>query len=642
MADSSTYTPETLQRRYAMAQALLADPKTPIVHWAQGLNELAKGALGGRMLGEADRQQIEGEKGAQAARLSLLGVGDAAPAIPASPAAAPLPAAPVAPAGVPDRIVGAESGGDPTAVNPRSTAAGPGQFIDSTWLETLKKTRPDLAAGKDDATLLAMRTDPAQAPLSREMTDAYAKQNAGTLSAAGQPVTPGTTYLAHFAGPGGATKILGADPATPVTALLSPAAIKANPHIANMTAGDLRAWADKKMGGGAQSPAVVGNTGVAAVPDANGVFGPDANVVSPPPPAVSAIASALNSGPSSAPTSAAPTAPLGAAPVAAALNAPPVPPVPGPSGDAKARIAAMLRDPNPYVRKQGGALADALIQKNLLKEDPKFHRLNDEQLFDEKTGKTIGAGSGFKALVDPAERAAHGIPADDKRPYQVGPGNKLINPPAETRVSMNTVANPIIEGVGKQFVESRKAADTAVTGIQQIHDARRALDQGAITGAGADIRTTIQKVGGLIGLSTEQAANTEVFRSAVGNQVLSHIKALGANPSNADRDYIEKVMGGQVAMEEKSLRKVLDISEKYSRQSIKNFNRDSERITKANPEAYKSIEGLMNIQEPGEYAAPAAPVAAPTGGAPTAAPTAAPAGDGWTDISPGIRIRERK
>jgi hypothetical protein len=266
---------------------------------------------------------------ANAQVMAALGLGGPAGASPA-PTAAPSAAGP----GIPDRIVSAESGGVPTATNPNSTAAGPGQFLDSTWLETVKKNRPDLAAGKDDATLLAMRTDPAQAGLSRDMTDAYAKQNSGTLAAAGLPVTPGTTYLAHFAGPGGATKILSADPATPVSALLSPAAIQANPQIANMSAGDLRAWADKKMGG--------------AAPDAS--------------PAVGAIASALNGAPSGAPTSAAGAAPApGVASVAKALSAPagaPAAPLAGPAGvganpNAKA-IAAVLTSPwvDPAVKAQ--------------------------------------------------------------------------------------------------------------------------------------------------------------------------------------------------------------------------------------------------------------------------------------------------
>jgi hypothetical protein len=94
--------------------------------------------------------------------------------------------------------------------------------------------------------LLALKNDPA---LSREMTTAYAGDNAGILSNSGLPVTPGTQYLAHFAGPRGAVGILNADPATPAGAILGPAVVKANPFLARMTAGDLAAWADRKMGG---------------------------------------------------------------------------------------------------------------------------------------------------------------------------------------------------------------------------------------------------------------------------------------------------------------------------------------------------------------------------------------------------------
>src|ERR1700755_648669 len=95
-----------------------------------------------------------------------------------------------------DLIIGVESGGKPNATNPNSSASGPGQFIDSTWLSTIKAARPDLAQGKSDQDLLALKTDP---DISRQMTEAYAQQNQGILAKNGLPVTPGTTYLAHFA-----------------------------------------------------------------------------------------------------------------------------------------------------------------------------------------------------------------------------------------------------------------------------------------------------------------------------------------------------------------------------------------------------------------------------------------------------------
>lgn len=151
-----------------------------------------------------------------------------------------------------DSIIGAESGGNPNAQNPNSSAGGLGQFIDSTWLAMLKQERPDLVEGRSPQELLALKSDPA---LSRQMTEAYAAQNGKILTGAGFEANPGNTYLAHFAGPQGAVKVLSADPATPVAAVLGEAAVKANPFLRGMTAADLQAWAGRKMGAGGQAAA---------------------------------------------------------------------------------------------------------------------------------------------------------------------------------------------------------------------------------------------------------------------------------------------------------------------------------------------------------------------------------------------------
>lgn len=154
--------------------------------------------------------------------------------------------------GLIDQIISVESGGKNVS-NPNSSAAGPGQFIDATWLDMLAKHRPDIAGSRDE--LLALKGDPA---LSKEMTAAYAGDNAGILSKAGHAVTPGTQYLAHFAGPQGAVGILNANPTTPAGAILGDRVVKANPFLANMSAGDLAAWADRKMGGKAAPMSMAG------------------------------------------------------------------------------------------------------------------------------------------------------------------------------------------------------------------------------------------------------------------------------------------------------------------------------------------------------------------------------------------------
>src|SRR5581483_5537127 len=176
-----------------------------------------------------------------------------------------------------DQIIGVESGGDPNARNSRSSASGPGQFIDSTWLSMVKQHRPDIADGKSDADLLALKTDPG---LSREMTAAYAADNAGLLQRNGLPVTAGTQYLAHFAGPQGAIGILNADPNAPAASVLGQGFAKANPTLAGYTAGQLAAWADRKMGGSAPmsiaGPQAAPQSAPAAPAPSQGASGNDA------------------------------------------------------------------------------------------------------------------------------------------------------------------------------------------------------------------------------------------------------------------------------------------------------------------------------------------------------------------------------
>lgn len=163
-----------------------------------------------------------------------------------------------------DQIIGIESGGNPNATNPRSSASGLGQFLNSTWLSTIKQHRPDLAQGMSDPDLLALKSDP---QLSREMTAAYAADNGSILSRAGLPVTPETTYLAHFAGPQGAVKVLQADPSAPVGSILGAGAVSANPFLRGMTAADLQAWASRKMGGGAAAPKLASAAPVSQIQD---------------------------------------------------------------------------------------------------------------------------------------------------------------------------------------------------------------------------------------------------------------------------------------------------------------------------------------------------------------------------------------
>ncbi|MER9436703.1 hypothetical protein NKJ04_17570 [Mesorhizobium sp. M0618] len=152
---------------------------------------------------------------------------------------------------VTNKIIGVESSGRADAQNPNSSAGGLGQFTDRTWLNTVKRYRPDVAGTMTDDQILAMKknTTPEGKAFQKDMTSALTTENAGFLQSRGLPVTEGNIYLAHFAGQGGAEKLLKADPNASVESILDAKAIEANPFLKGMTAADVQNWAAGKMGG---------------------------------------------------------------------------------------------------------------------------------------------------------------------------------------------------------------------------------------------------------------------------------------------------------------------------------------------------------------------------------------------------------
>lgn len=155
-----------------------------------------------------------------------------------------------------ERIIRAESNGNPQAKNSRSSATGAGQIIDQTWLEMIQKHKQDLLVGRSRTEVLDLRGDPV---LTREIVTRMVERNARTLKRRGLPVNPGTLYLAHFAGSAGAVALLTSadhlDAAATIAAadangrLSREQLVKANPFLATFTVGDLKSWANRKMRG---------------------------------------------------------------------------------------------------------------------------------------------------------------------------------------------------------------------------------------------------------------------------------------------------------------------------------------------------------------------------------------------------------
>jgi hypothetical protein len=153
-----------------------------------------------------------------------------------------------------ERIIAVESGGDSNAKNKRSSATGAGQFLDETWLEMIRTYRRDLIDGRSEKEILELRRD---LELTRAIMTRLVEQNAAMLKKRGLPVTPGTLYLTHFAGPAGAVAVLSVSENADAASLMASAdatgrttrekLVNANPFLKELTVGDLKNWANRKM-----------------------------------------------------------------------------------------------------------------------------------------------------------------------------------------------------------------------------------------------------------------------------------------------------------------------------------------------------------------------------------------------------------
>lgn len=144
-----------------------------------------------------------------------------------------------------DRIIMDESGGNPNARNPLSSAGGAAQFLDGTWME-FAAAHPELFKGMTREQILAARND---LDLSKKATRWYATQNTPFLTRAGIDPTEANLALAHKFGPGGAVQLLTAhraNPNAPMPSVVSEDVIKRNPDLAARTVGDVVAATERR------------------------------------------------------------------------------------------------------------------------------------------------------------------------------------------------------------------------------------------------------------------------------------------------------------------------------------------------------------------------------------------------------------
>jgi len=127
---------------------------------------------------------------------------------------------------------------------------------------------------------------------------------------------------------------------------------------------------------------------------------------------------------------------------------------------------------------------------------------------------------------------------------------------------------------------------TAQDSQKMVTDANRIIDlidQGAFTGAGANVKLEIARGFNLMGANNDEAVkNGELLVSQTAGNVLNHAKTSGLGTgqgfTDKDRDFLEKVVGGKITLNGETLKELARIQKQVASTSVEKWNSTYNRL----------------------------------------------------------------
>jgi len=206
------------------------------------------------------------------------------------------------------------------------------------------------------------------------------------------------------------------------------------------------------------------------------------------------------------------------------------------------------------------------------------------------------AGAGGVSLPTDVKSAALRVGLDPSKASTWGQSElNLINNRIEadkrsgaTNLTVNTgkaYTGAFGEGIAKDDLGKFSIAEKAPSIYQNALNTEQLLDKGAITGLGATYKLNLARALNVAGANNNEIIkNTEQLVSNRGQIVLDSIKAsgLGAGQgfTNTDREFLEKVKGGTIELNDKTLRELARIEKNVAQSSVDAWNKRLPNIPK--------------------------------------------------------------
>jgi hypothetical protein len=201
------------------------------------------------------------------------------------------------------------------------------------------------------------------------------------------------------------------------------------------------------------------------------------------------------------------------------------------------------------------------------------------------------------------------LPNDPRRVEYKNAINKLTThaPAASSTVNMPPQEKEFEKELGKEqaktVLANKTNAENAAKMLATNKIATNLLNEGMLTGTGAEFFTQLNQGLKLAGLDFgygDAAKNSQAYGALMAKNTASIIKDFGAGTglSDADREYALSAAGGKINMDEKALRRIIDINSQAAQNVITKHNKDVSSIKTNVPLTVNVGDYTAGITEP--------------------------------------------
>jgi hypothetical protein len=239
-----------------------------------------------------------------------------------------------------------------------------------------------------------------------------------------------------------------------------------------------------------------------------------------------------------------------------------------------------------------------------------FDEMSDELFINQLEGKkaTIKAFRGEDGVIRSRRVDEQGNVYNDKTGKWESPLSLGLSPaPVVTQQlsAADSITQQLTGQMTGKFLELHEQAGVAQKILKINADSMDVLDKGIVSGFTAPLQLEILRIGKALDILPQdledKVAATELFMISRAKQVLPLIKALGSGTaiSDKDREFIEKVVAGDVSLDADTIREVVRIENVYAMDAIEKNNTALDTLNKIqgsslDPSMYESFY----IQQP--------------------------------------------